>query len=116
MRRSLLAVLLSTVVALTAPDIAAAQAATAPAIAYPQTRRVDLVEPQFGVPVADPYRWLENDVRNDTEVRAWVDAQNKVTNAFLATLPGRDALEKRITQLYDYERFAAPRKQGGRYF
>ena len=116
MRRSLLAVLLSTVVALTAPDIAAAQAATAPAIAYPQTRRVYLVEPQFGVPVADPYRWLENDVRNDTEVRAWVDAQNKVTNAFLATLPGRDALEKRITQLYDYERFAAPRKQGGRYF
>ena len=116
MRRSLLAALLSTAVALSTPDIAVAQAASAPAIAYPQTRRVDLVEPQFGVPVADPYRWLENDVRNDTEVRAWVDAQNKVTNAFLATLPGREALEKRITQLYDYERFAAPQKQGGRYF
>ena len=116
MRRSLLAALLSTAVALAAPDIAAAQAATAPAIAYPPTRRVDLVESQFGVPVADPYRWLENDVRNDTEVRAWVEAQNKVTNAFLANLPGREALEKRITQLYDYARFGAPDKKGGRYF
>ena len=85
-------------------------------MAYPQTKRVDLVETQFGVSVADPYRWLENDVRNDGEVRSWVDAQNKVTNAFLATLPGREALEKRITELYDYERFAAPEKKGGRYF
>jgi prolyl oligopeptidase len=116
MRRSLLGVaFLSTLLAMTVPGAAVAQP-VAPTIAYPQTRRVDLVETQFGVPVADPYRWLENDVRNDAEVRAWVDAQNKVTNAFLATLPGREALEKRITQLYDYERFAAPEKRGGRYF
>jgi prolyl oligopeptidase len=91
-------------------------AAEAAAIAYPPTRRGDVVETQFGVQVADPYRWLETDVRNDAEVRAWVEAQNKVTNAFLAKLPGRDALEKRITELYDYERFAAPDKEGGRYF
>ena len=60
----------------------AAQAADAakPALAYPQTRRADQVDPQFGVQVADPYRWLENDVRNDAEVKAWVDAQNVVTN------------------------------------
>ena len=117
MRRSFVgAVFFSIVLTMTAPDAIAAQATGVPTIAYPQTRRVDLVEPQFGVPVADPYRWLENDVRNDAEVRAWVDAQNKVTNAFLATLPGRAALEKRITQLYDYERFAAPNKKGGRYF
>ncbi|MBA2770840.1 MAG: S9 family peptidase [Sphingomonas sp.] len=83
---------------------------------YPQTRRTDLVEPQFGVTVADPYRWLENDVRSDAQVKSWVDAQNNVTNAFLATLPGREALEQRITQLYDYERFAVPDKNGGRYF
>ena len=54
------------------PELAAAEAAAATAkegdIAYPLTRRTDLVEPQFGVPVADPYRWLENDVRNDPEV------------------------------------------------
>ena len=118
MRWSVLAVVLfSSVLTMTAPGAAASQpVAAAEAITYPQTKRVDLVETQFGVPVADPYRWLENDVRNDADVRAWVDAQNKVTNAFLATLPGREALEKRITQLYDYERFAAPDKKGGRYF
>jgi prolyl oligopeptidase len=117
MRRSLLgAAFFSTVLTMTAPEAVAAQAGPATAIAYPQAKRIDLVEPRFGVPVADPYRWLENDVRNDAEVRAWVDAQNKITNTFLATLPGRAALEKRITQLYDYERFAAPDKKGGRYF
>jgi prolyl oligopeptidase len=115
MRRSLLGVaLFSTALTVTASAAGAAQAASQ--ISYPQTRRVELVETQFGVPVADPYRWLENDVRNDPDVRTWVDEQNKVTNAFLATLPGREALEKRITQLYDYERFAAPVKMGGRYF
>jgi len=90
--------------------------ASAPTIAYPPTKRVDLVETEFGTPVADPYRWLENDVRNDPQVRAWVDAQNGVTNAFLARLPGRETLEKRITELYDYERFAAPEKKGRHYF
>ena len=95
---------------------AAQPAASAATIAYPPTKRVDLVETEFGTPVADPYRWLENDVRNDPQVRAWVDAQNGVTNAFLARLPGRAALEKRITELYDYERFAAPEKKGGHYF
>src|SRR5205809_3947986 len=115
MRRRLLGVaLLSTACAMMLSDAARAQpaGATAAASPYPQTKRVDLVETQFGVPVADPYRWLENDVRNDPAVRTWVDDENKVTNAFLAHLPGRQALEKRITELYDYERFGAPLKKG----
>ena len=87
-----------------------------PVLTYPASRRTSQVDPQFGVDVADPYRWLENDVRTDPEVKAWVDAQNVVTRGFLDTLPGREALEKRITQLYDYERFGVPRKKGGRYF
>ena len=87
-----------------------------PVLTYPATRRTSQVDPQFGVAVADPYRWLENDVRTDAEVKAWVDAQNVVTRGFLDMLPGREALEKRITQLYDYERFGVPRKKGGRYF
>ena len=106
----------STAAAPPASSIEAAPAAAQPLIAYPATRRVDLVETQFGVPVADPYRWLENDVRNDAEVKSWVDAQNEVTNGFLTTLPERAALEKRITELYDYERFGVPEKKGGRYF
>jgi prolyl oligopeptidase len=119
MRRSLLGVaLLSSAVAMIPLDAgrAAQPAASAATIAYPPTKRVDLVETEFGTPVADPYRWLENDVRNDPQVRAWVDAQNGVTNAFLARLPGRETLEKRITELYDYERFAAPEKKGRHYF
>lgn len=116
MRRVLAIVLLSTVSAMTVPMTATAEAAAVAATHYPQTRRVDLIETEFGVQVRDPYRWLENDVRTDPEVKNWVDAQNAVTNAFLKSLPGRSALEKRITELYDYERFAAPEKKGGRYF
>ena len=64
---------------------ALAQPAAAP-IAYPETARGDVVEEQFGERVADPYRWLENDVREDPRVRDWVTAQNQVTDAYLATL------------------------------
>jgi prolyl oligopeptidase len=83
---------------------------------YPLTRKQELVEEQFGVPVADPYRWLENDVRNDAEVRAWVTAENEVTDKFLATLPLRAKFKARMTELYDYERFGLPVKKGGQYF
>ena len=62
-----------------APVQPAAQPAPAP-LAYPDTKRVDVIETQFGVPVADPYRWLENDVRNDPDVAAWVAAENQVTD------------------------------------
>ncbi len=116
-RSVLAAILLSSVSVLTPPDIAGAQPVrAAPAIAYPQTRRVDQIDDHFGVKVADPYRWLENDVRTDSDVKAWVDAENAVTGSFLQTLAGRKALEQRITELYNYERFAAPEKKGGRYF
>ncbi|MDQ3143947.1 MAG: S9 family peptidase, partial [Pseudomonadota bacterium] len=98
--------------------IATAPAAPANAIAtnYPDTRRMELSETQFGTAVADPYRWLENDVREDKEVAAWVASQNVVTDAFLDTLPLRDTFKARMTELYDYERFGVPRKEGGRYF
>ncbi len=98
-----------------AAALAQAQPASAP-IAYPATARGDVVEERFGERVADPYRWLENDVREDSRVRDWVTAQNQVTNAYLATLPGRAAIRARMTQMYDYERFGLPEKAGGRYF
>lgn len=88
---------------------------TAP-IAYPPTRTVDQVDTQFGVAVRDPFRWLENDVRNDSEVAGWVAAQNRVTSAYLATLPGRDVFRARLRELFNYERFGIPFKRGGRYF
>ncbi|MBK5264209.1 MAG: S9 family peptidase, partial [Alphaproteobacteria bacterium] len=83
---------------------------------YPQARWLDLVEEQFGVAVADPYRWLENDVRQDNEVRDWVNAENAVTEAYLATLPGREILQKRMTALFDHDRYGTPRKAGTHYF
>nr|WP_226372764.1 prolyl oligopeptidase family serine peptidase [Sphingosinicella flava] len=94
-------------------NAAATQAAP---IAYPKTLRQDVVDTQFGVKVADPYRWLENDVREDKAVADWVAEQNKVTNAYLDTLPGRDIFAFRIKALYDYERYGLPYKKGGRYF
>ncbi|MBB4641850.1 prolyl oligopeptidase family serine peptidase [Rhizorhapis suberifaciens] len=85
-------------------------------MAYPQTMRQDLVEEHFGVKVADPYRWLEKDVRQDSAVLNWVNAQNEVTNAYLETVPGRDILKKRIKSLMDHDRYGTPRKAGRRYF
>jgi prolyl oligopeptidase len=117
MRAVLAVALLSSVPAMITPALAATQAVqAASAVAYPQTRATDLVEDHFGVKVADPYRWLENDVRNDPEVAQWVAAENKVTDAFLETLPLRDWFKQRMTALYDYERFGLPVKKGGRYF
>jgi prolyl oligopeptidase len=94
---------------------ALAQPASAP-IAYPATTRGDVAEEQFGERVADPYRWLENDVRQDPAVRAWVTAQNEVSSRFLGQLPARAAFRARMTEMYDYERFGLPEKAGARYF
>ncbi|WP_422514785.1 prolyl oligopeptidase family serine peptidase [Sphingomonas sp. 3-13AW] len=85
-------------------------------MSYPETRRVDQVDQMFGEKIQDPYRWLENDVRSDREVADWVAAQNRVTDAYLATLPGRGIFKDRLRTLIDYERFGLPVKKGGRYF
>jgi prolyl oligopeptidase len=85
-------------------------------LAYPQTKKVDVVEEQFGVKVADPYRWLEDDVRVNPAVADWVKAQNAVSDKYLDTLPGKDVLAARMKKLYDYERFGLPEKAGGTYF
>jgi prolyl oligopeptidase len=87
-----------------------------PAVTYPQTARVAVVEAQFGEQVADPFRWLENDVRTDQQVESWVTAQNRLTYDYLDSLPGRDALQERLSQLWDYERFGVPEKAGDNYF
>ena len=110
-----LVALMMTPAATQAADSAAASA-PAPALAYPATERGNTVDPQFGVDVADPYRWLEDDVRVNAKVAAWVADQNKVTDAYLATLPGREAFKARMTELYNYERFGLPTKAGTRYF
>ncbi len=83
---------------------------------YPETKKVDHFDDHHGTKVADPYRWLEDDVRQSKEVAAWVEAQNKVTTAFLESIPQRDAIKKRLTDLWNYETFGVPVKAGGRYY
>lgn len=83
---------------------------------YPETRRDAVVETHFGEKIADPYRWLENDVRQDKDVADWVARQNAVTRSYLATLPERDWFAQRMRSLLDFERFGLPVKAGKRYF
>jgi prolyl oligopeptidase len=93
-----------------------AQAQDVTTVQYPETRRDAVVETLFGERIADPYRWLENDVRGDKEVADWVERENAVTQAYLATLPSHGWFETRIGELYDFERFSTPVKRGNRYF
>ncbi len=98
------------------PVAATAAAAPKASIVYPATDRQELVENQFGVPVQDPYRWLEKDVREEPKVAAWVAQQNALTDSYLATLPARPAFQQRMRELFNYERFGIPQKEGNRYF
>ncbi len=118
------ALLLGVSFAMMTPSIAVADDAAATATAtdsytvlkYPETKRQDVVETQFGVKVADPYRWLEDDVRVNPAVADWVKDQNAVTDSYLDTLPGKDVLAAKMKTLFDYERFGLPEKAGGHYF
>ncbi|MCZ6688297.1 MAG: prolyl oligopeptidase family serine peptidase [Planctomycetota bacterium] len=87
---------------------------TGSAYVYPASRRGDVVDNYHGTEVADPYRWLEDTDAPDT--KAWVEAQNKVTFAFLDKIESRSKLRERLTRLWDYEKFGVPRKIGKRYF
>jgi prolyl oligopeptidase len=84
------------------------------ATTYPVSKMVDQQDDYHGVQVADPYRWLED--ANSADTGAWVAAQNRLTQSYLVQIPGRDAIRDRLTQLWNYERFSVPFKQGGRYF
>lgn len=81
---------------------------------YPETAKGDSVDVYFGTQVPDPYRWLENDTSVATA--AWVEAENKVTNEYLAQIPFREQLLKRLTDLTDYEKISAPFKKHGKYY
>ncbi|ACK69202.1 Prolyl oligopeptidase [Gloeothece citriformis PCC 7424] len=81
---------------------------------YPTTRQEEQVDRYHGIEVSDPYRWLEDP--DSEETRAWVAAQNQITFPYLAQIPARDSLKQRLTQLWDYEKYSVPFKEGDRYF
>ena len=86
----------------------------AQSITYPPARKGDVVDDYHGTKVADPYRWLE-DV-DSPETRSWVEAENRVTFAYLEQIPERERIRRRLTALWDYPKYGAPFKKGGRYF
>ncbi|MDQ3323012.1 MAG: prolyl oligopeptidase family serine peptidase [Acidobacteriota bacterium] len=81
---------------------------------YPQTKKVEQTDDYHGRKIADPYRWLEDD--NSAETKAWVEEQNKLTFSYLNQIPEREKIKARLTELWNYERYSAPFKEGKRYF
>jgi prolyl oligopeptidase len=94
--------------------LAAPLGAQTPSLKYPQARKGDVVDTYAGTNVPDPYRWMED--LNAPEVKQWVDAENAVTFKYLNALPMRDALKKRITELWNYPKVSVPAYEGRRWF
>ncbi|GAO31534.1 prolyl endopeptidase [Geofilum rubicundum JCM 15548] len=83
-------------------------------LSYPATVQSDSTDVYYGTQVADPYRWLEDD--NSEETKKWVQAQNAVTNNYLAKIPFRDAIKERLTSVWAYTRQSAPTQKGNYLF
>ncbi|MBK7393058.1 MAG: S9 family peptidase [Chloracidobacterium sp.] len=75
---------------------------------YPKPRRGDQVDNFHGTSVADPYRWMED--TETAEMKSWIDAENKITDAYIQSVPQRAKIKDRLTELTNYERFGAPAK------
>ncbi len=75
---------------------------------YPKARKADQVDDFHGIKVADPYRWMED--TNSAETQAWIEAQNKLTASYLETIPQRDKIRERLTEIWNFERISAPSK------
>ncbi len=80
---------------------------------YPAARKVDQKDDYFGTVLEDPYRWMETD---SPELRDWIDAENRLTESYLETIPFRDDLRQRLTKLVDYPKHGTPWTKAGRLF
>ncbi|MBI4717090.1 MAG: S9 family peptidase [Planctomycetes bacterium] len=91
-----------------------AAAEPARGLVYPKPQKAEVVDEYHGVKVADPYRGLEDP---DSEAsRAWIEAENKITFAYLGEIPQRERIKQRLTQVWNYEKFTSPKRYGSRYF
>lgn len=81
---------------------------------YPVTKKVEISDNYFGTTIADPYRWLEDD--NSEETKNWVQQQNAVTGDYLSSIPFRDKVKERLSVLWNYPKYGAPRKEGDYYY
>lgn len=81
---------------------------------YPKPKSTQQMDDYHGVKISDPFRGLENP--DSPETRAWIDAENRLTNAYLATIPEREKIKKRLTELWNFEKYSAPFTVAGKYF
>ena len=88
--------------------------AGAQTLQYPAARKSDVVDDYHGTRVPDPYRWLEDP--DSPESRAWIEAQNRLTAAYLAEIPARSTIRERLTKLWNYPKYGTPFRKGRRYF
>src|SRR5919107_1301142 len=89
-------------------------AAVAQKLQYPASKKVEQYDTYFGVKVADPYRWLEDE--SSPETARWVEDQNKVTFSYLDKIPYRAQVKDRLTKIYNYARYGAPYRRGDYWF
>jgi prolyl oligopeptidase len=87
---------------------------TAAELKYPEARKESVTDVYHGTEVKDPYRWLEDD--NSAETKAWVSAENAVTDGFIKTIPQRDEIHARLKKLWNFERIGLPYEEGGKWF
>ncbi|TDR43130.1 prolyl oligopeptidase [Tahibacter aquaticus] len=87
---------------------------TVPSLTYPASKKVSQVDTYHDQQIADPYRWLEDIDSADTA--AWVKAQNDVTTAYLARIPGRERIAARLTEIWNFNRWSAPSREGKQWF
>src|SRR6185369_4146906 len=83
-------------------------------LTYPASKAGAVVDDYFGAKIADPYRWMED--LNAKDVADWVAAENALSSSYLAALPMRDVLKRRITELWNYPKVSVPFREGGRLF
>ncbi len=81
---------------------------------YPAARKSDVVDDYHGTRVPDPYRWLEDP--DSPESRAWIEAENQLTSAYLAAIPARATIRERLTKVWNYPKYGAPFRKARRYF
>jgi len=91
-----------------------ARAAPPAKLAYPQTRRDNVVTDYFGTKVPAPYRWMEN--LNDPDLAKWVTAENQLTFSYLNKITMRDWMKSRLTKLWNYQKIGVPQREGGKLF
>src|SRR3989441_538216 len=91
---------------------ASAAPAGAQSLQYPAARKSDVVDDYHGTRVPDPYRWLEDP--DSPESRAWIEAQNRLTAAYLAEIPARSTIRERLTKLWNYPKYGTPFRKGRR--